>query len=147
MMPSAKIVICDRFFPENISYSPNIVFFACSTSAASACGLIPGVGIWPPTRYTASRPSVKSTRFLRSATAKMFLRLSIPSPLREDFGLATRGRDLLGRLPAELVCAHRQRLRDVAARENLDLAGPVHEPLFAQQLGRDLDAGVKPFTE
>ena len=28
MMPSAKIVICDRFCPENMSYSPNIVFFA-----------------------------------------------------------------------------------------------------------------------
>ena len=38
MMPSAKIVICDRFRPENMSYRPNIVFFACSASSASASG-------------------------------------------------------------------------------------------------------------
>ncbi len=28
MMPSAKIVICERLRPENMSYRPNIVFFA-----------------------------------------------------------------------------------------------------------------------
>src|SRR5689334_3268029 len=147
MMPSAKIVICDRFFPENMSYSPNIVFFAWSTSAASASGLIPGVGMWPPTRYTASSPSVNSTRFLRSATAKMFLRLSIPSPLREDFGFAARGRDLFGRLAAELVRTHRQRLRDVAARQHLDLAGAADDPLLPQQLGGDFRAPVEPLGE
>ena len=27
MMPSAKIVTCDRFPPENMSYRPNIVFW------------------------------------------------------------------------------------------------------------------------
>ena len=32
MMPSAKIVICERLFPENMSYSPNMVPRACSAS-------------------------------------------------------------------------------------------------------------------
>src|SRR5512138_1538612 len=77
----------------------------------------------------------------------MFLRLSITPYLREDFGLATRGGDLLGRLAAELVRADRERLRDVAARAHLDLPGAPDEPLLAQQLRRDLDAGVEPVAE
>jgi hypothetical protein len=32
MMPSAKIVMRDRFCPENMSYRPNIVLRACSAS-------------------------------------------------------------------------------------------------------------------
>jgi hypothetical protein len=43
MMPSAKIVICDRFWPENMSYKPNIVLRACSASCASAAVLTPGI--------------------------------------------------------------------------------------------------------
>ena len=35
----------------------------------------PGVGMWWPTRYTPSSPSVNSTRLRSSETAKMFLRL------------------------------------------------------------------------
>ena len=74
MMPSAKIVICDRLPPENMSYRPNIVFCACSASMRQRLGFMPGVGMWLPTRYTASSPSVNSTRLRRSGTAKMFLR-------------------------------------------------------------------------
>ena len=49
-MPSAKIVICDRFCPENMSYKPNMVFRACSARIASASLLIPGMVTWLPTR-------------------------------------------------------------------------------------------------
>ena len=50
MMPSAKIVTCDRLPPENMSYRPNIVPAACSASNASASVFTPGVGMWLPTR-------------------------------------------------------------------------------------------------
>ena len=49
-MPSAKTVTFDRFPPVNMSYRPNIVFWACSARTDSACVLIPGVGMWLPTR-------------------------------------------------------------------------------------------------
>src|SRR5689334_572548 len=124
MMPSAKIVICDRFFPENMSYRPNIVFAAWSAIIFSASELTPGVGMWPPTRYTASSPSVKSTRLRRSLTATMFFSesASIYAPLRQYLCRAARGGDLFGGLAAELVRANRQLLRDIAAREHLDAA-------------------------
>src|SRR5512134_3056591 len=133
MMPSAKIVICDRFWPENMSYKPNSPDCVCSISCRSASGLMPGVGMCPPTRYTASRPSVNNTRFLRSATAKTFLRLST-AMLRQDLGPAARGSDLLGRLAAELVRVDRQRLADVPARQDLDLPRAADEPALAQQV-------------
>ncbi len=72
-MPSAKIVTRDRFPPENMSYSPNIVFFCASASSASASVFTPGVGMWFPTRYTPSIASVKSTRLRRSVTCHRFL--------------------------------------------------------------------------
>ncbi len=50
MMPSAKIVIFDRLPPENMSYRPNIVFWACRASSASAAAFTPGVGMWLPIR-------------------------------------------------------------------------------------------------
>ena len=67
-MPSAKIVIFDRFCPENMSYSPNIVLRACSASSASASVFTPGTTTWLPMRYTASIPSVNSTRLRSSPT-------------------------------------------------------------------------------
>ena len=85
-MPSAKIVTCDRFPPENMSYRPNMrVLAAWSATAASAAEFTPGVGMWWPTRYTPSSPSVNSTRLRRSETVKMFFRLIhraylIPAP-------------------------------------------------------------------
>src|SRR5215472_4740051 len=38
--------------------------------------LIPGVGMWPPRRYTASSPSVNRTRLRRSGTRNMFTNAS-----------------------------------------------------------------------
>src|SRR4051812_20957540 len=151
MMPSAKIVICDRFLPENMSYRPNIVFWACSTRTASASLLMPGTTMCPPTRYTARRPSVNSTRFLRSATAKMFFRLSSMATtlrdLRDHLDLAAGGGDRLGRFTAELVGVNGQGLRDLAAGEHLDFSGAADQPVLAQQLDRDLRAGVEALLE
>src|SRR3972149_4975969 len=96
MMPSAKVVICDRLFPENMSYSPSMPPCARAISSRSASGLMPGVGMWPPTRYTASKPS-----------------------------------------------GNHRRLRDVAAREDLDLALAADEPALAQQLGGDFGARIE----
>ena len=45
MMPSAKIVTFDRFPPENMSYRPNRLFWACSASNCSAAVFTPGVGM------------------------------------------------------------------------------------------------------
>ena len=51
MTPSAKIVICDRLLPENMSYRPNSVLAGLlGQSARSASVLMPGVGMCPPTR-------------------------------------------------------------------------------------------------
>src|SRR5262245_42333408 len=103
----------------------------------------------PPTRYTASKPSVKSTRLRRSATAKMFFRLSasmcvyrrisrparqVKAPayrrLRQHLGPAASRRDLFRRLAAELVRLHRERLADVATCQNLDIPRPAHQTVL-----------------
>ena len=61
-------------------------------------------------------PSVNSTRLRRSETAKMFFRLSFTASCSVAPPAAG---DLLRRLAAELVRAHRQRLADLAARQHL----------------------------
>src|SRR4029453_8193439 len=59
-------------------------------------------------------------------------------------GGAARGGDLLGRLAAELVRAHRELLTDVAARQHLDLLSlAADQPLLPEQFGRDHGAGIK----
>src|SRR4029450_10210849 len=54
-----------------------MVFRAWSARIASASVFTPGTTMWLPMRYTASMPSVKSTRFLSSPTWKMLRKLSI----------------------------------------------------------------------
>ena len=50
MIPRAKMVIRDMFRPENRSMNPRMdPFWACQNSAR-ATPLIPGFGIWAPTR-------------------------------------------------------------------------------------------------
>src|SRR5882672_7081091 len=112
--------------------------------------------------------SVKSTRFRRSVTCHRFLSglLSIaydPSgapygaPLHTGTGGALRPanhlrgatgrRNLLRRLAAELVRPHGQLLRDVAARQHLDLPAAAHDAALAQQFRRDDGVGVEPLGE
>ena len=54
---------------------------------------MPGVGMWFPSRYTARRPRVKSTLFLRSGMSQMFRRLCSIALAFEDLGLAADARD------------------------------------------------------
>src|SRR2546425_742951 len=98
----------------------------CRKNASSAWKLIPGTGIWPPTRYTASIRNVKTTRFLRSGMLKMFLIDSnMLSPLRarrhgDRLGPAAGPGDLVqGRL-AEAVRLHDDRPGQLAVAEHLD---------------------------
>ena len=53
-----------------------MLFCICRASSSSAARFTPGTVMWCPTRYTASMPSVNSTRLRRSETVKMFFRLS-----------------------------------------------------------------------
>src|SRR5262249_18819390 len=41
-------------------------------NSSHRCRLMPGVGIWLPSRYTANSPRVNSTRFRRSGMRKTF---------------------------------------------------------------------------
>src|SRR6266511_4900898 len=65
-------------------------------------------------------------------------------PLRQDLGGAAGGGDLLSRLAAELVRAHRQLLRDVAATQNLDDPRARDEAVLPQQLRRHVGARLEP---
>src|SRR6476659_661135 len=132
-----------------------MVLAAWSASSFSASEFTPGVGMWPPTRYPASSPSVSSTRLRRSETAKMFFsesasicvshRVERPGrQLRQHLCRAAGRGDLLRRLAAEFMRPDRQLLRDVAAREHLDAAAAADEPVLAQQLRGDVSAGVEP---
>ena len=75
MIPRANTVTLERLPPENMSTSPNQLDRFCSKKSISALALIPGVGMWFPSRYTASRPRVNSTLFRRSGTSQMLRRL------------------------------------------------------------------------
>src|SRR5882762_6174351 len=96
MIPRAKTVTRERFPPENMSTSPNQFERFCSKKSIRALALMPGVGTWLPRRYTARRPRVKSTLFLRSGMSQMFRRLcSIGgSGLLDHFGFSAQRRDL-----------------------------------------------------
>src|ERR1041385_2859307 len=60
---------------------------------------------------------------------------------------ATGCRDLFRRLAAELVRAHRQLLRHVAARQHLDLAAAPHQAALAQQFRRHDGVRVEPLRD
>src|SRR4051794_29430480 len=93
--------------------------------------LMPGVGICPPSRYTASRPSVNMSRLRRSGTRKMFAKASsslfmVPSEspallgfrayhLRRSASLL----DLLHRRLGKMVGFHRNLTRQHASAEHL----------------------------
>src|SRR5215467_9015667 len=115
--------------------------------------LMPGIVMWPPTRYTARMPNVNSTRLRSSGIAKMFFRLSIaflPAcrglllGSRDHFRHATRRGNLLGRRSAELVRAHGQGLRDLATSENLHrCAAQLDQAALAEELRRHRRSGVE----
>src|ERR1041384_3755200 len=121
MMPRAKIVSRRNWPPLNRSTKPRNVPRLESKNCCSRSALIPGVGMCPPRRYTASSPSVNRMRLRRSGTRNTFasfssierpylLFLLLRCPLGnasvsvlvgdgsdldlDDFGLPARGCDL-----------------------------------------------------
>src|SRR5207249_3029324 len=112
----------------------------CRKNASSAWKLIPGTGMWPPTRYTASIRKVKMTRFLRSAMLKMFLSdsniESLDSRRGDDLGPATRPRDLLQGRFAKAVRLHDDRPGQLAVAEHLDAREQLlHQALLTRRSG------------
>ena len=139
MMPSAKIVTRDRFPPENMSYSPNIVFLVCSARSASASGFTPGVGMWFADAIHRQQAEREQHALAQLGNREDVLEVRRScSGLRNDVGRSAGRRDLLrGRL-AELVRLHRQRVRDLAPAEHLDRRYPCRAAGRARAaVGRD----------
>src|SRR6266568_1009958 len=139
MIPRAKIVSRLRLPPENRSRNPRIPPPCCRKNDSSAWKLIPGTGMWPPTRYTASIRKVKTTRFLRSGMLKMFLIDSnMPAPLRarrrgDGLGASPGPGDLLqGRL-AEAVRLDDDGPGDLAL-QRVERAEVDHRVFLAEQV-------------
>src|SRR5215467_15598741 len=66
------------------------------------------------------------------------------NPLSDSLRSPARGLEFLRCLSAEFVRAYRQRLADIAPRQNLDRPVPTgNEPVLAQQFGRHDRAGVE----
>src|ERR1017187_3652951 len=76
MMPRAKMVSLRMLPPANMSKNPKTVPDCELKNSCQRWMLMPGVGIWPPSRYTASIASVNSTRLRRSGTRKMLAKAS-----------------------------------------------------------------------
>src|ERR1700722_17080265 len=66
MMPRAKTVSRRNMPPLNRSMKPKREPEFCWKNSARRLASIPGVGMCPPKRYTANKPSVKKMRFRRS---------------------------------------------------------------------------------
>src|SRR5664279_873081 len=76
MIPKAKTVRRRMLPPANRSKKPKIDPEFELKNSSQRCKLIPGVGMWPPRRYTASRPSANISRLRRSGTRNMFANAS-----------------------------------------------------------------------
>src|SRR5690606_10209899 len=126
-----------------MSYSPNRLLLAIElASSLRALTLMPGIVMCPPIRYTPRMAKVNSSLSRSSLIAKMLRRLSMP--LRQDLGRPAGRRDLLGRLPAELVRTDSQRLGDLPTTEHLDgRPAAADDAALAQQVGRDRRSGVE----
>src|SRR5438034_1164891 len=70
MMPRAKMVSRRMLPPANMSKKPKIPPWDREKISSQRRILMPGIGTCPPSRYTASRPSVNRTRLRRSGMRK-----------------------------------------------------------------------------
>src|SRR6187401_429252 len=147
--PSAKMVAFSRLPPVNMLYRPNMELLDCCAIRSMAARFTPGIVMCAPTRYTPSSASVNRIRLRRSAIANRFFsglsivlhhwrkKLERLGCAANDLRRAARGRNLLGRLAAELVRAHRQLLRHIAASQHLYRhTRPRDHPRLDQQLRR-----------
>src|ERR1035438_10628811 len=76
MMPRAKIVRRLMLPPAKRSKKPKIDPAFELKNSSHRVILIPGVGMCPPRRYTASRPSANRSRLRRSGTRNIFANAS-----------------------------------------------------------------------
>src|ERR1700716_2137513 len=118
------------------------------------------MGMYAPTRYTASRASVNSTRFRKSSMRNMFFTASMnrfmlvscesslrgrkPPTLRYNFERTTRLGNLFLCRRAECLRVNRQLGRQLAIAENLDgVRGAAHKTVRTEQLRSNRLAGRK----
>src|SRR5450631_2264902 len=157
MMPRAKMVMRRMLPPENKSTKPSSDPLLCSMYCWKSAVLTPGIGMCPPMRYTASRPSVKKTRLRRSGMRKILANLSnITSrpqighyfktsnqALLKNLKLAAGLGDLFLRRLRKLVRLHGDGRLQLAIAQNLyRLLGADHTRL-AQHIG--IDRVAQPF--
>src|SRR5215510_13877709 len=122
MMPRAKTVSRRILPPANRSKKPKIEPALELMYSSQRCRLMPGVGIWLPSRYTASRPNANKSRLRKSGTRKIFANAS-----KNLFMVTLDPRELLGfgadylRRPARLLDLLHGRFRKLV-RFHRDLA-------------------------
>src|SRR3954451_18962381 len=111
MIPSAKIAKRWSEPPENTLSRPRTLEpVKLSAMSLTASMLIPGAGMYAPSRYSASIAAVKASFFLISGTLNEFRNvLSIRLLLDQPAG-AARGLDLLASRLREGVGVHGERL-------------------------------------
>src|SRR5713101_8420966 len=152
MMPRAKIVRRRKLPPLKRSKRPRTDPADCAKSRSNSVTLIPGVQMCAPTRYTAKRASVNSTRFRKSSMRNMFftasmnrfMPVSCDSSLRYNLERTTRLGNLFFCRRAERLRVYRQLGRQLAIAENLDrVRGAAHKTVRAEQLGSNRLAGRK----
>src|ERR1035441_4742159 len=106
---------------------------------------MPGVGMWPPSRYTASMASANSSRLRRSGTRNMFVNASnslfmTPFDFPPLIGLGAKhlrrsaGRlDLLQSRLGKVVGFHRDLARQYAGAEDLQAVADLVDHARPQQ--------------
>src|SRR5215469_16668760 len=148
MMPRAKIVSLRMLLPANRSKSPKIDPDAEFRNCCHCVTFTPGVGIWLPSRYTASSPSVNSNRLRRSGTRKMLANASknlfmVPSLRRgklrsrrsaDNLRAFARLLDLLHGRFRKLVRLHRDLARQLTRAQHLQAV--MHLPDDARRQER-----------
>src|SRR5688572_28455540 len=139
MMPSAKIVSLDSDPPEKISRNPGSAPPCFCRNSESASPLIPGVGIWAPTRYSTSIPSVNRMRVRCSGIFRIFGKLVRSGPnTRDNLVRSSRCLNLrLSRL-AELVRLHGNGFLHLAIAQYLDRqCDPLNQARIDHRLRRN----------
>src|SRR5207245_5688434 len=131
IIPNAKIVSRRNCPPEKRSTNPRNVPRFCSKNCCSLSAFTPGVGICPPRRYTASRPSVNRIRLRRSGMRKMFA--SFSNILLQDLEFAAGFGDFLLRRLGKFVRLNGESHGQLTVTKHLDgMLGPDHARLTQQ---------------
>src|SRR6185295_18832630 len=150
MMPRAKTVSRRILPPANRSKKPKIDPWLRVKKSFQRWRLTPGVGTWPPSRYTASMASVNRTRLRRSGIRKTLAMASnnfmlVPQPglllagfCSDDGGLAAGLLDLFDRGARKQVRFHADLACQFARAQNLDAVSHiVDDAQLDQAVGRE----------